>query len=346
MDRTRMRAAMAHDFDDVRIEELEIPRPGAHDALVRVRACGICTGDVTPWYIRKKCPIVLGHEPAGEVVEVGNQVRGFVPGDRVFIHHHAPCLQCRHCRRGNYSMCATWRSSGLVPGGAAQYTLVPQVNLEQDTLILPDALSFADGALIEPVACVVKAFKRARIKPGDRVAVIGLGFIGQVMVLLARHYGAELVVASDMVEYRLAKASEFGADRVVDVSREDFPEVVRSLTDGQGADLVMVGPAKPAVIQAGIDCAGKGSTVVMFMGPPPEVTMEIRPHQLFFNEIDLISSYSCGPDDTRETLELIRAGVVSSESLITHRFPLDQTLEACRLTARARDSLKVLLEID
>lgn len=340
-----MRAAMAHDYDDVRIEELEVPRPGPGDALVRVRACGICTGDVTPWYIRKKCPIVLGHEPAGEVVEVGSQVTKFRPGDRVFIHHHAPCFACRHCRRGFYSMCATWRGSNLVPGGAAEYTLVPRVNLEGDTLHLPEDVSFADGALIEPVACVVKAFKRARIQPGARVAVIGLGFIGQVMVLLARHYGAELVVASDVVPYRLEKALEFGADRVVDVSQESFPEAVRSVTEGEGADLVLVGPSKPAAIQTGIDCAGKGSTVLMFMAPEPEVTMEIRPHQLFFNEIDLVSSYSCGPDDTRETLELIRQGVVSAEQLITHRFPLEQTLEACRLTARAQDSLKVLLEL-
>ena len=136
-----------------------------------MRTCGICAGDVTPWYIRKKCPIVLGHEPAGEIVEVGSEVRDYQPGDRVFFHHHAPCFACRHCRRGRYNMCPTWRSSQLVPGAAAQYVLVPQVNLEGDTLRLPDDMSWADGTLIEPLACVVQAFRKARLSPGERVAI-------------------------------------------------------------------------------------------------------------------------------------------------------------------------------
>ena len=144
---------MARDYDDVRFETMPIPRPGPHDALVRVRACGICTGDVTPWYIKKKCPIVLGHEPAGEIVEVGAQVTRFQAGDRVFIHHHAPCFACRSCRRGFYSMCPTWRQSNLVPGGAAEFTLVPQVNLEGGhylrigiALQLIDKVTEADGS--------------------------------------------------------------------------------------------------------------------------------------------------------------------------------------------------------
>ncbi|MCA9790577.1 MAG: alcohol dehydrogenase catalytic domain-containing protein [Candidatus Eremiobacteraeota bacterium] len=341
----RMKAAVAHDYDDVRIEEMQVPKPGPGDVLVRVKACGVCTGDVTPWYIRKKCPIVLGHEPAGEVVEVGRSVSGFSVGDRVFVHHHAPCLRCRHCQRGNYSMCPTWRASSLNPGGMAEYLVVPKVNLDTDTLRLPDHLSWADGALVEPVACVVKAIRRSGLKRGDRVAIIGLGFIGQVMVLLARHYGAEVVIASDMVDYRLEKARQFGADRVVDIRQEDFRQVVLEMTEGIGADVVMVGPSKPAVMQAGIDCAGKGSTVLFFMAPSPDVTMEINPNQLFFNEISLVSSYSCGPDDTRQTLNLLADGVLSAEQLVTHRFSLDQTLEACRLTAQAADSLKVLVEI-
>ncbi len=340
-----MRAAKAYDFMDIRVEELETPEPGPGEALVRVKACGICSGDVTPWYIRKKCPIVVGHEPAGVVARVGDGVTKFKAGDRVFIHHHAPCNDCRHCRRGFFSMCRTWRSSNLVPGGISEYVLVPKVNLEGDTLLLPDELSFADGALIEPVACVVKAIRRSGLQPGDRVAVIGLGFIGQVMVALSKHYGAELVVASDLVPYRRRKGLEFGADRVVDPTVENFEEVVREMTGGNGADVVLVGPSKPAVMQAGIDCAGQGSTVLLFMAPEPHVTMEIRPHQLFFNEISLVSSYSCGPDDTLETLELLKTGVLSADTLITHRFPLEQTLEACQLTAQAQESLKVLVEL-
>ena len=137
-----MRAAQAVDYDDVRLVQLDVPRPGPGEALVRVRVCGICAGDVTPWYIRKKCPIVVGHEPAGDIVAIGEGVTDFAVGDRVFIHHHAPCGECRHCQRGLPSMCSTWRSSQLLPGGLAEYCLVPEVNLRGDTLKLPAELGY------------------------------------------------------------------------------------------------------------------------------------------------------------------------------------------------------------
>jgi L-iditol 2-dehydrogenase len=340
-----MRAAQAVDYDDVRIIEMAVPRPGPGEALVKVKVCGICAGDVTPWYIRKKCPIVVGHEPAGQIVALGTGTENFAVGDRVFVHHHAPCNACRHCEREAYSMCTTWRTTNLDPGGIAEYLVVPATNLQQDTLKLPEGMSYEEGALIEPVACVVKAFHRARIQPGDRVAVVGLGFIGQVMVKLARHYGASVVMASDLVPWRLEQGRKAGADLVVDASTQNFAEEVRRFTGGAGADLVMVGPSKPAVMQQALACAGQASTVLLFMAPEPGVCWDLDVNYLFFNEISLVSSYSCGPPDTRETLELIRNGIVKAEDLITHRFPMEQTLEACRLTARAQDSLKVVVHL-
>lgn len=343
-----MKAAKAFDYDDVRIVDLPKPEIGPEEALVRVTLCGICSGDVTPWYIRKKCPIVIGHEPVGEIVELGARADSrFSVGDRVFIHHHAPCHECRHCQRGFYSMCDTWRSSNLDPGGMAEYVRIAQVNLEHDTLILPQEMSYREGALIEPIACVVKAFKRGRFAKGDRVAIIGLGFIGQVMVSLARHLGAEVILASDFVPYRLDMARNLGADAVMNPKAETKPfcEFVKSHTDGLGADFVLVGPSAPQAIQEGIRCAAPGGRVLMFMAPQPGVKMEVEPNELFFNEIDLVSSYSCGPDDTRETLSLIRQGVFPVDKLISHEFPLNEALEACRLTAAAQDSLKVLVNV-
>lgn len=344
---TTMKAAKAFDYDDVRIVDLPVPEIADEEALVKVRTCGICTGDVTPWYIKKKCPIVVGHEPCGEIVALGkNADSRFSVGDRVFIHHHAPCFDCRHCAGGHYSMCQTWRSSNLDPGGIAEYVRIAKVNLEHDTLILPDDVDDAQGALVEPIACVVKAFRRARFKPGDRVAVIGLGFIGQVMVALAKHHGAEVIFASDFVPFRRERALELGADAVCDPKVDgDFVSFVKERTDGLGADLVLVGPSSPTVIKEGIKAAAPGGRVLMFMAPQPGVMMEVEPFDLFFREVDLISSYSCGPDDTKETLELIRQGVFPTEKFVTHRLPMEETLQACRITAAAGDSLKVLVEI-
>jgi L-iditol 2-dehydrogenase len=343
-----MKAAKAFDYDDVRIVDLPEPEIGPEEALVKVTLCGICSGDVTPWYIRKKCPIVIGHEPVGEIVKLGaNADSRFSVGDRVFIHHHAPCHECRHCQRGFFSMCQTWRSSNLDPGGMAEYVRIAKVNLEHDTLILPEEMSYREGALIEPIACVVKAFKRGRFQKGDRVAIIGLGFIGQVMVCLAKHLGAETVLASDFVPYRLDMARELGADAVMNPKEEDEPycEFVKSHTDGLGADFVLVGPSAPQAIQEGICCAAPGGRVLMFMAPQPGVKMEVEPNELFFKEIDLVSSYSCGPDDTRETLNLLSQGVFPVDKLISHEFPLEDALEACRLTAAAQESLKVLVNV-
>jgi len=340
-----MKAAVAHDYGDIRIEEMAIPTPGPGEALVRVHACGICSGDVTPWYIRKKCPVVMGHEPAGEIARLGAGVTRFAVGDRVFFHHHAPCLTCRHCRRGNHSMCQTWRESRILPGGAAQYVLVPRGNLEADTLNLPDGMSWSDGTLIEPVACAVRAFHRARFQAGDNVAIMGLGVMGQMMVLLARHLGAGAVLGSDRVPYRLRRGLEFGLDRAVDISRESFPEAVRAATGGEGADLVMVCPTGPKAVLEGLECAGRGSRVLIFMGPEPGTPLTLDMNRIYFDEVDLISSYSCGPDDTREALALVQAGVLTSDQLVTHRFPLERIQEACDLTAQAADSLKVVVEL-
>jgi L-iditol 2-dehydrogenase len=338
-----MKVARLYSFEDIRIEEMPTPVVGPREALVQVKACGICSGDVTPWYIRKKAPLVIGHEPAGQIVAVGSEVANFKPGDRVFVHHHAPCFTCRQCRRGYFSMCATWRKTAIRPGGIAEYFLVPELNLQFDTLRLPDHVSYEDGALIEPTACSVKAFKRAQMKGGETVLQIGLGIMGQLNVLLARHYGAQRIIGADLVPSRCEKALELGADDVINVAEENLLDAVTRLTAGEMADIVIVGPPKAEVMKLGIDCAGQGSTVVFFMGSEPGEKMEVEPYQLYFREITLVSSYSCGPYDTREALDIIARRVVTAEKVITNRFPIEQTAEAFALMAQARDTLKSVI---
>ena len=339
-----MKAAVAHDYNDIRIEQIEVPRPGPGEALVKVRALGICTGDVTPWYVHKKCPCVLGHEPTGDIVEVGAGVTKFKPGDRVYFHHHAPCGRCHHCLRGDFSMCETWRASHLTPGGAAEYCLIPEGNLSKDTLILPDTMSYAEGTLIEPMACVVRAYKRARLKPGDTVAIMGLGVMGQMMAVLAKHLEAGLIMGSDKVPYRLEKGLELGLDKAIDITKESFPEAVKRET-GEGADIVMVCPTSPEAVLEGIRCAGRASRVLMFMGPKPGTPLTIDMNEVYFNEIDLISSYSSGPTETREAMWLINDGVGTEKQLITHHFDLDHFQDGVELTHKAGQSLKVVIDI-
>jgi len=338
-----MKAAKLYNFNDIRIEDIPIPEIGPGDALIRTHACGICSGDVMPWYIEKKAPLVIGHEPTGEIVETGEGVTSFKPGDRVFTHHHAPCFTCRFCRRGDYVQCETWKNTKIIPGGISEYILIPRINLENDTLSLPDTLSYEDGTLIEPTACVVKALKRAGIRRGDTVLVIGLGFMGQLNVLLARKYGAGKIIGADMVQFRLQKAKELGADEVIDVSKNNLIEALKELTNGEMADVVIVGPNSAEAMKQGIGSTGAGGKVLFFTPAKPDEKLILDPNELYFKDINIITSYSCGPTDTADALEIIESGIVSAEKLVTHRFPIEKTAEAFRLTAEAKDSFKSVI---
>jgi L-iditol 2-dehydrogenase len=341
-----MKVARLYSFNDLRIEEIERPRPGDKEALIRVRASGICSGDAMRWYIEKKAPLVLGHEPSGEIIEIGRDVEGFRIGDRVFVHHHAPCMRCRFCLRGDYVQCSEWKSSRIIPGGISEYILVPEGILKNDTLLLTDNITFEDATLIEPTACVVKSLRRAGIKKGDTVLVIGLGVMGMIHILLLKEMGAGMIIGADMVGFRLHRALELGADRVIDVRREGLKASVLELTDERGADIVIVGPNSVEAMRSGIECAAPGGSVLFFTPAMPDERLTIDPNYIYFNDISIITSYSCGPDDTVEALRYIHEGVVNAEKLITHRFRIDDTALAYRVVARAEESLKVIITFD
>jgi len=340
-DPMKMRVARLYDFGDIRVEETPRPAVGPSDVLVRARACGICSGDIMPWYIRRKAPLVLGHEPVGVVEEVGADVRDFKPGERVFVHHHAPCFTCSSCKRGEFVQCTTWRATNLMPGGMAEYFLVSAAN-QRDTLKLPDTIDDPNGVLVEPAACVVKSLRRSGLKTGESILIIGLGIMGMMHVMLARHMGAGLILGADLFAQRARRAEELGADRGLVVSRDNLVDQVREATNGAMADVVIVGPGSPAAISTGIAAAGKGATVVQFTATPPDDELIVKPHDLYFNETRLIPSYSCGPDDTREALSLVQTGVLRAADLVTHAFPLSDVSNAF-MQAQKPESLKVIV---
>ncbi len=338
-----MRVGLLDEQLDVRVVEVEVPTPGPGEILVRTRACGICSGDIMGWYMRRKAPLVFGHEPAGEVASVAAGVESFRPGDRVFVHHHAPCFACELCARGEFVQCAEWRAGRLVPGGMAEYFVVPQANVDGDTLRLPDGVSFTDGSLIEPLACTVKSLRRAGLRGGERVVVIGLGIMGQLHVVLARHAGARQIIGLDRIPFRLERARALGADAVVHVDEQNPVEAVRALTDGALGDAVIVGPGSIEAMQLGLALAGRGATVVLFTASRPEDRLPVEPYDLYFREIRLVPSYSCGPNDTRDALALIAGGVVRAAQVVTHEFPLAQIADAYRTAADPTAALKTVV---
>jgi len=338
-----MKVARLYSYTDIRIEEYALPDIGPRDVLMKTRACGICSGDVMPWYIEKKAPLVIGHEPSGEIVATGDDVQGFQAGDRIFVHHHAPCNACRCCLRGDFVQCSTWKSSSIIPGGVSEYVLIPDVNLRHDTLKLPQSVGFEDGSLVEPCACVVKSLSRAGIRHGDTLLVLGLGVMGQLHVLLARTFGAERIIGVDFVRYRRDKAKEFGADVVLDAGESFLEKKLADITGGRMADVVIVGPNSAEAMELGINLVAPGGSIVFFTPAKPGEMLTIDPNRLYFRDAKIITSYSCGPDDTRRALGYIEQGVVSAAKLVTHRFPIEETEKAYRFTAEARDSLKCLI---
>ena len=334
-------AAIYYAPGDLRLEEVPLPPLGRGEMLVRIKACGLCPGEVMDWYMARKAPVPLGHEPVGEVVEVTDGV-AFRPGDRVFVHHHAPCLVCRFCRRGDFVHCATWRPRRLLPGGLATHAIVQAPAVAADVVRVPESLSDDSATFIEPLACVVKSVRRARVREGDRVVVIGLGVMGMLHLLVLRASAAPgQLLAADRVPERLARGVGI-ADVVIDTSRTPLAEAVARATNG-GADVVIVGPGSVEALEAGRMTVAPGGTLVVFTPTPPDVVWPIRMHEVFFNETTIVPSYSAGPNDTREAVRLL-AGGLSVEPLITHRLPLADTGEGYALVRAAGPALKVVVQ--
>jgi L-iditol 2-dehydrogenase len=352
-----MRAAVMYDIDDIRIEERPLPILQTGDVLVRMGASGVCSGDLMPWYVRRKAPFVFGHEPAGTVVAVNDEVpltlrdgRRLAVGDRVFMHHHAPCLDCDACREGRYVHCATWRSTALEPGGMAQFVRVPRANLA-DTLVLPEGVSFADGSLVEPLACVVKSLRRAfprelgtrgeetNALAGRTLYVIGLGVMGLMHVALARAFGAT-IFASDFNGARRSVAERLGALRTFAPAAAG--EALRVETGGRFADAVICGPGTPAALEHALATTGADGTLLMFTPVEPGERFAFDQSAAYFRDIRLVASYSCGPDDTNDALRFIAAGIVTAGRLEATEFPFP-AVEPAYEAMRAADVVKAIV---
>jgi L-iditol 2-dehydrogenase len=334
-----------HSNDDVRIVEMPVPEIGPGDLLVRLHACGLCASDVMEWYMRPRAPLYPGHEPVGVVVAVGEGVQQFVPGQRVFFHHHVPCMVCHFCQRGSFSQCATFRRTRLDPGGLAEFVRVPALNVQLDVLPLPDDLSFEAATLIEPLGCCVRGIDRAMIRAGDSVLVLGAGSNGQMLVQLARMRGAMRVIIADPIAYRRQRALEVGVDAALDPEAGPLLEQIYAVSDGRRPDIVIVTPSKIAAMQQGLELVNPGGTVLLYAPPAPGETLPVMPNHLFFQEITLRTSYSAGPYETRQALDLLRSGRIKAESVITHRFALQDAAQAFNLTARPGDALKSVLKV-
>jgi len=337
-----MRAAMYYSNDDVRLVDVPKPAIGPGEILVRVRASGICGSDVMEWYRKPKAPLILGHEIAAEVAEVGDRVTGRSPGDRVFVSHHVPCGTCRYCVAGRETVCDTLRSTNFDPGGFAEFVRVPETHLTAGVFHLPDAISDDEAVFLEPLACVVRGQRHANLRSGSTVLVVGSGIAGQLHIRLAKANGASRVIATDVVDSRKVIARRSGADVVID-GREDVPARVRESNGGRAADIVIICTGVPAALGQGMASVDRGGTILFFAPTEPAASVALPFNALWREEVTMTSSYGGAPRDIEEAMRLLEGRRVPVEDLITHRLPLEKAAEGFRVVARAQDSMKVVL---
>jgi L-iditol 2-dehydrogenase len=338
-----MRVAMYYNNSDVRLEELPTPEIGPGELLVKVIASGICGSDVMEWYRAKKAPLVLGHEIAGKIVEVGEGVKRYKAGDRVFVSHHIPCNTCHYCLRGHHTACETLHTTNYDPGGFAEFIRVPRLNVDRGVFLLPEELTFEDGVFIEPLGCVIRGQRIANLQPGQSVLILGSGISGLLHLLLARTLGAGRILMTDVSEYRLQTARQFGADAVMN-ARDDIPSRTLEINGNKLADLVIVCTGAPAAFNQALQCVDRGGTVLCFATTEPGIDLPVPINEFWRNEIKLIPSYGNSPLDATEAIELIRAGRVPVEKMITHRLSLEEAGLGFRLVAGAKDCVKVIIE--
>ncbi len=334
---------MYYNNRDVRLEELPVPAIGPGELLVRVRASGICGSDLMEWYRVKKAPLVLGHEIAGEVVEVGEDVRDFHVGDRVFSSHHVPCGKCRYCLSGHQSVCDLLRTTHFDPGGFAEYIRVPKFNVELGTMLIPHSMTFDEGSFIEPLACVVRAQRFARLSPAQTVLVIGSGISGLLHIQLARARGAARIIATDISAFRLKAAEQFGADATIH-GGDDVPARLRELNEQRLADLVIVCTGAMPAIEQAVQSVDRGGTLLFFAPTAAGVDVSIPLFDFWRDEISLVTSYAGSGEDLVESMELIAGHRVRVADMVTHRLALAETGVGFRLTASGQDSIKVIID--
>jgi L-iditol 2-dehydrogenase len=331
-----MRQARIAAPDRFEVVEAPVPRlQSDEDVLVRTAVCGICSGDLMEWYLRKKVGTVLGHEVVGHAVEVGSAVGHIRPGDLVFLHHHAPCLSCPECDRGTFVHCATWKRSHLDPGGMAEWVRVPAENVRADTFAVND-LTPEQALFIEPLGCCVKALNRLPRGTGPMGAVVGCGVMGLLNLSVARALGAGRLVAVEPDDYRRRLALDCGADMALTPA-----EAEQALC--QAVDFVIIGPGHPEVIRQALAYVRPGGVALLFTPTATGVTTALDLGDLYFREISLVPSYSCGPDDTRQAYDLLRQGRVAPAGLISHRFRLEDIQEAYETARGGGPAIKVVV---
>src|SRR5664279_2892785 len=345
-----MRAAVYRGRDDVRMEEVAVPEIGAGEILVRVHSCGICGTDLKKIATGShSAPRIFGHETSGVVARVGDGDGKFAVGDRVVVFHHIPCGECYYCRHKTFAQCETYKKVGCTAGfeasggGFAEYVRVMDWIVEKGTVRIPDGVSFEQACFVEPVNTCIKGIETLNLEAGESVLVMGQGPIGLILANLAKRAGAR-VITSDLYPARLTMAHSFGLKLTIDASKADAGQTVREMTEGRGADAVILAVGGSGLIRPAMDGARPGGRILLF-AQTVRGEATIDPAAVCVDEKTLLGSYSASVELQEQSVQFVMNREMDLERLISHRFPLQSSVEALKLAAHPRpDSMKIVIQ--
>ena len=345
-----MRAGVYREKGVVRVEEVPVPEVGDGEVLIKVAVCGICGTDIKKIFQRYvEPPQILGHELAGTVVAAGRGVTKWKLGDRVMSFHHIPCQQCFYCKNRLFSQCKQYKTTGLTGGftpnggGFGEYVKAMPWVAERGIVALPDNVSFEEATFIEPINTIVKAVQKARVEAGETVLIIGCGPIGLQLLMVTKTLGAR-IYTSDPMATRRAISVKLGAVESFDPISGKLVQQVRALTEGRGADAVLVAVAHPAVAVEALQAARPGGRVLLFAANDPVTKIEFPAAAVGIDEKEILGSYSAAVDIQESAGALVLEKKLPVMEIVTHRFPLARIQEGLELAARpTEESLKILI---
>ena len=341
---------MYRGVNDVRLETVPVPQIGPGEILVRVHTCGICGTDLKKIATGShSAPRIFGHETAGVVAAVGDKVAGYQLGDRVMVFHHIPCGDCYYCRHKVFAQCPTYKKVGVTAGyeasggGFSEYVRVMDWIVRKGVIRIPDGVSYEQASFIEPINTCLKGIQTLGLTSGETVLVMGQGPIGIILGVLAARSGAR-VITSDLFPQRHTISKAFGLDENIDASTSDTVQTVKDLTEGRGADAVILAVAGNSLIRPAMDAARPGGRILLFAQTQHGEAV-IDPAAVCVDEKSLLGSYSASVDLQEESARLVLSREVDLERLISHRFPLAGSIEALHLAAHPNpDSMKVVIQ--
>jgi L-iditol 2-dehydrogenase len=345
-----MQAAVYRGVNDVRLETVPVPAIGPGELLVRVHSCGVCGTDLKKISTGShSAPRIFGHETSGVVAAVGEGVRDYSPGDRVMVFHHIPCGKCFYCQSKTFAQCPTYKKVGCTAGfepsggGFAEYVRVMDWIVTYGTVRIPDGTSFEQASFVEPVNTCMKGVEALHLHRGETVLAIGQGPIGIILSVLARQAGATLIT-SDLYPERLRIGSSFGLDLTIDASRANVVERVRELTEGRGADAVILAVGGNSLIRTAMDAARPGGRILLFAQTQHGEAV-IDPAAICVDEKALVGSYSASVDLQQESIRFVMNREMDLERLVSHRFPLSESTQALDLAAHPQpSSMKIMIQ--